>query len=149
MIRQIQYYTKQQEPVKDLAQECWYIIIEKLQHLELKISFDAWALTIAKRKSIDWIRNQQRKRQRDHDIKAESDVYQESATEALLDANENSNNIHFAIQQLRPTQKIVITMFYLDNLTLQEISEVLDIPVGTIKSRLYHARENLKKIIST
>jgi RNA polymerase sigma factor (sigma-70 family) len=53
------------------------------------------------------------------------------------------------IQQLSPTQRIVLEMFYLENMKLHEISKVLDVPAGTIKSRLFHARENLKKIMTS
>jgi len=55
MIRTIRYYTHSSEPADDLAQECWYHIIRQLGQVDLEISFDAWALAIAKRKAIDWI----------------------------------------------------------------------------------------------
>jgi len=35
-------------------------------------------------------------------------------------------------------------LYYLNNLGLQDIAEILDVPVGTVKSRLYYARENLR-----
>jgi RNA polymerase sigma-70 factor, ECF subfamily len=38
-----------------------------------------------------------------------------------------------------------VVHFYLNDLSLQEISEILDIPVGTVKSRLHYGREALKK----
>ena len=44
--RIIQYHTKARQPVEDIAQECWHDIIQKLDELELKISFNAWAFTI-------------------------------------------------------------------------------------------------------
>ena len=39
-------------------------------------------------------------------------------------------------------------MCYLDGMSLSEIATVLDIPVGTVKSRLYHAREKLKRVLT-
>lgn len=62
MVRTVVHFTRNYSAVDDIVQECWYSIIEKLGGLDLQISFDAWALTIAKRKAIDWIRKQQRMR---------------------------------------------------------------------------------------
>jgi RNA polymerase sigma-70 factor (ECF subfamily) len=42
-------------------------------------------------------------------------------------------------------QRLVVVLYYLNDLSIQEISEVLEIPAGTIKSRLYYARKQLKK----
>jgi RNA polymerase sigma-70 factor (ECF subfamily) len=39
----------------------------------------------------------------------------------------------------------VVVLYYINDLSIQEISEVLEIPAGTIKSRLYYARKQLKK----
>ncbi|MGF1670650.1 MAG: RNA polymerase sigma factor [Balneolaceae bacterium] len=44
---------------------------------------------------------------------------------------------------------MVLSMFYLENLSVKEIGSVLELSTGTVKSRLFHARENLKNIIST
>jgi RNA polymerase sigma factor (sigma-70 family) len=62
LIRIISYQIHDNGPAEDIAQECWYHIIKKLPELELKISFSAWAGCIARRKSVDWIREQQRTR---------------------------------------------------------------------------------------
>ncbi len=148
LVRTIYYYTRDKSPVDDLAQECWYVIIKKLAELKLKISFEAWALTIARRKAIDWIRTQQRSRKQAKVMKAEakSEVQSKKA-----DYKEDKlEKIRIGIQQLPPSQRIVLNMFYLENLSLSEISKVLDISKGTVKSRLFYAREELKnKIILT
>lgn len=142
----IYFTTKDQAAVDDLSQECWYIIIQKLEDLKLKISFEAWALTIARRKAIDWIRTQQRLRKKARLIKdeAKNDV-QSNKTDNKDDKLEK---VRIGIQQLPPSQKIVLTMFYLENLSLSDISNVLDISKGTVKSRLFYAREELKNNIN-
>lgn len=53
--------------------------------------------------------------------------------------------IRSAINSLPFNQRVVIVLFYLNNLSLQEIAGILDCPVGTVKSRLHYARENLRK----
>lgn len=51
------------------------------------------------------------------------------------------------LKLLPESQKIILELFYKENLSLSEISDILDISVGTVKSRLFTAREHLKKII--
>ncbi len=148
MIRFIHYQAGNGSPVEDLAQDCWFIIINKMHSLNLRISFEAWAFTIAKRKSIDWIREQQRIRDRNQELATETE-----STEAKESVTASSNTkkiemIRAGIEELPPTQKIVTRMFYLENLRLNEISDALNISSGTVKSRLFHERENLKKIIN-
>jgi RNA polymerase sigma factor (sigma-70 family) len=142
MIRTIYYHTSNRDAVEDISQDCWYDIIARLKELKLKISFNAWALTIVRRKCIDWIRDQQRERKQAQllNLEVEADAAEQKTGVRL-------EQIQIGIQQLLPTQRIVLTMFYLENLSLEEISDVLDISKGTVKSRLFYARENLKKIL--
>jgi RNA polymerase sigma-70 factor (ECF subfamily) len=42
-------------------------------------------------------------------------------------------------------QRVVIVLYYLNDLSLQDISEILDVPIGTVKSRLHYGRLALKK----
>jgi RNA polymerase sigma-70 factor (ECF subfamily) len=50
-----------------------------------------------------------------------------------------------AISLLSINQRIVIVLYYLNSLSVKEIASILDCPVGTVKSRLYHGRENLRR----
>ena len=147
LISMIYYYTNSRIPAEDLAQECWIDIIQKLPELNLKISFEAWAHTIAKRRCIDWIREQQRMRKRAQALKAETTKIEE--LDEGTDPVDEMETIRTGIMKLPATQRMVLRMFYLDNLSLLEISDVLDVPEGTVKSRLYHAREKLKSIIKS
>ena len=141
----IYYHTRNKESVQDISQDCWYVIITKLEEVKFQVGFEAWALNIARNKAIDWIRQQQKERNR----KTESD-------------QENSSNDHMVESELRDTrvaelrksmnllsdaQRIVLELFYAENLSINEISKVLHISTGTVKSRLYNAREYLKKTI--
>jgi RNA polymerase sigma-70 factor, ECF subfamily len=53
--------------------------------------------------------------------------------------------IQAAIEALPLNQRVVVVLFYLNNLSLQEIADILECPVGTVKSRLHYARENLRR----
>ena len=50
-----------------------------------------------------------------------------------------------AIDTLPFSQRVVIVLYYLNDLSLQEIGDILGVPVGTVKSRLHYGRENLRR----
>jgi RNA polymerase sigma-70 factor (ECF subfamily) len=101
---------------------------------------------IARRKAIDWIRGQQQSRKRTQTMRAETKAKSEmNQTEYETD---RQMQFDIAMQQLPATQKMVLNMFYQEHLSLKEISEVLNITEGTVKSRLFYAREKLKNIIN-
>jgi RNA polymerase sigma-70 factor, ECF subfamily len=58
--------------------------------------------------------------------------------------NDENQNVKQALAALPLQQRIVVVLYYLNDLSLQEISEVLDIPVGTVKSRLHYGREKMR-----
>jgi RNA polymerase sigma factor (sigma-70 family) len=59
--------------------------------------------------------------------------------------NESWRQIQQALSSLPLSHRGVVVLYYIDDLSIQEISEVLEIPVGTVKSRLHYSRQALKK----
>lgn len=62
-----------------------------------------------------------------------------------IEFQDDWDQVQKAVSKLPLPQRVVIVLFYLNDLSLQEIAEILDIPVGTVKSRLYYGRLSLKK----
>lgn len=67
----------------------------------------------------------------------------------IAEADEEWRGLKKAIATLSLQQRVVVVLYYINDLSLQEISEILDVPVGTIKSRLYYGRQALKKCLET
>ena len=63
----------------------------------------------------------------------------------IAEEDEEWEDIRKAISRLPLVQRMVVVLYYVKDLSLQEISEVLDVPVGTVKSRLYYGRRVLKQ----
>ena len=53
--------------------------------------------------------------------------------------------VYEAIDKLEFKQRVALVLFYLHDFSLTEVAEIMDCPVGTVKSRLYYARENLRR----
>jgi RNA polymerase sigma-70 factor (ECF subfamily) len=66
----------------------------------------------------------------------------------LVERHELQETVQKAIAELPLLHRTVVVLFYLENLSLKEIAEVLEIPEGTVKSRLHYARQSLKGLLS-
>jgi len=67
----------------------------------------------------------------------------------IAEKDEEWEDVRKAISRLSLGQRVVVVLYYINDLPLQEISEVLDMPVGTVKSRLYYGRKALKGHLET
>jgi RNA polymerase sigma factor (sigma-70 family) len=65
-------------------------------------------------------------------------------SEYQAELSELQTVIQQAIDALPPNQRLTVVLYYLNDLSLKEISYILDCPVGTVKSRLHYGREQLK-----
>ena len=144
MIARVYHTTKDSEASKDIVQEAWIMIVKKLKTLKDPGAFESWSLRIATRMGIDWIRSAQVDRSRESIRK----TVQEEFTEQNLTPNEESiAALKKAINKLSVELRMVIQLFYQENLSIVTISGLLDVPMGTVKSRLFRGREILKQIL--
>ena len=126
----------------DILQEALVSIVRQISKLSEPGAFRAWAYRIVKNKAADHIRKNQRQRQ-----------LQANATESSLlndDETDLSNPVELiraAMKRLNHQDRIILSLFYLDEMSIAEVSQVCGIPFGTVKSRLFKARENLRKIL--
>lgn len=58
--------------------------------------------------------------------------------------NDEWQQVQRAVSNLPLSQRVVVVLYYLNDLSLQEISDILDVPVGTVKSRLHYGRSTLR-----
>ncbi|WP_347175333.1 RNA polymerase sigma factor [Polaribacter uvawellassae] len=138
------WYVKDADVAKDIAQESWVIIFKKLDTLKNPKQFKSWSISIVNRKAIDWIRANKRESNKLNTF------YDEKDKNINIDKSEDNKTkllsiLKMEIDALPVNQKMIIKLFYTENYSLKQISEVLEISVGTAKSRLFHAREKLKK----
>lgn len=67
----------------------------------------------------------------------------------VAEIDEEWRDVQKAVAALSLQQRVVVVLYYVNDLSLQEISEILDVPVGTIKSRLFYGRQALKKYLES
>jgi len=127
-----------QQTAEDVTQEVWLAAVKGIHRLSDHRNIGSWLLSITHNKSMDWLKKYGGK-------KESLEIKEEPAAEVTSD--DPKINLRRAIKQLNPDQRNVLTLFYLEGYTIQEISEILSLSKGTIKSRLFYARESLKKVI--
>jgi len=138
------WYLSDLDASKDVVQDCWSIIINKINSLRDPNSFSSWAMRIVTRKSIDFLKQNKSKRE-----KLKQYQYTNSVETNIDVKNTEIKKLQQAIKSLSKDQQIVLRLFYTQEYSLLEISSILDISVGTVKSGLYHSRERLKTILKT
>lgn len=123
------------------AQDSWMAIVRGLHGLRDPARFAPWAFAIVERRCADRIRWLQRRR-----------VHVAEEAEAPEPAVEAGADDRIALRQafaaLPADQRMAAHLFFVEGLTLAEIAEAQAIPVGTAKSRLFHARRQLKAALS-
>lgn len=105
---------------------------EHLEQLKNPKKFKSWMLTIVKNEALKICRKR---------MELPGD---ESVEQMLPPSYDNHNELWDIVQTLKEEYRIVIVLFYYNDLSLREISEVLDISVGTVKSRLNRGKKLLK-----
>lgn len=68
-----------------------------------------------------------------------------NSTYEIVERHDEWDHLQQAVARLPFAQRVVVVLYYLNDLSLQEIAEILDVPVGTVKSRLHYGRLTLKK----
>ncbi|MFC1764526.1 RNA polymerase sigma factor [Planctomycetota bacterium] len=119
----------------DVTQQSWLAIIKGIRKLHDPAHFKAWAYRITTNKAVDWIKRDRRTKQ--IDMEAKQDPTSRVAHD--LDARE-------LLAQLDLKKRVVLNLYYFEQLNISEISHALRIPPGTVKSRLHNAKKELKQI---
>lgn len=137
-------YTKDWDLAKDVTQDTWHTIITKLFLLRDANSFGSWAMTIASRKALDLIKKDGKNRKIDEHYTLVND---EVETSPMSAKEERIGRILKMIPELPFDQQMVLKLFYLEEYSLKQISEITGVSMNTVKTRLFRAREKLKSII--
>jgi RNA polymerase sigma factor (sigma-70 family) len=144
----VRYATRVQgrpELALDIVQETWVAAIRGIKSLDDPSRFPAWIYSIAHRKCIDGIRLNQRQRRLTESMGHAADV--ESAGDQRRQDPGDQSDLATAISRLGQEQREVVHLFYGEDMSIDEVASVLSVPPGTVKSRLYHARESLKNYL--
>lgn len=121
------------ETARDIVQESWIAIARSLPGLRNDHAFLPWALRIVTRMAARDLGRKRRRR-----------VAQQGFAESLDEAPIDAPDLSAAIASLPARQRAALALFYLEEMSVAEVAVALDIPPGTVKTRLMHARNKLR-----
>ena len=130
------------ELARDVAQEAWVEILRGLAALDDAMAFPAWAMRIVTRRAAKAIGRRQRRR------RAIDDLAHEPAPSSPVNRGEHDAEfqlVRAAMTELPSEQRSALGLFYLEEMSVAEIAVALDVPPGTVKTRLMHARRKLRR----
>lgn len=123
----------------DAVQDAWLAIARDLRRLDDPARFAGWALAITTRRCVDEIRRRQRGR-----VLTEASVEAAALGPVVADDPDARLDLAAALARLAPDQRLLVSLFYGEDLSVETIADVLNVPPGTIKSRLHAIRQTLK-----
>ena len=139
---------------QDIVQETFIKVYTSIDSFNAQSSISTWIYRIAYNLSIDFLkkygkRNKMTKTLDDYDdiemLSIESTAF---IPEQMFESKEIVEDIHEALKQLPDEQRVPIELKDLNGLSYEEIQQIMNIPNGTLKSRLNRGRLTLRKILS-
>ncbi len=132
--------------VDDATQEVFLKAYRKIRGFRCQSSFSTWLTRIAVNYCISYLRNQRRLRFLPVGIFSHRDQRQSSAEPQMtVERAEKCAKVYQSISSLSPKQRAVIILRYFEDHSCEETASILNCSVGTVKSRLFHARKKLKE----
>ncbi len=125
-------------------QETWLGAFRNLRSLREDSRLAPWLYTIARRTAM----NQLRLRYATPDTLSEEPIADETAEASQDQLNlEHAELVHFGLSRLGVREREALTLSFLNDLSVGEIAALLEIPPGTVKSRLFKARRDLRRVL--
>lgn len=140
--------TRDNAVAEDIAQDCFLKLNQYAARIDTNLPLAPWLYRVTVNLSYTWISRRHKRR-----ISIETLVDRIISPpwqmpDRMAEHNETQRQVRTAIDELHINQRIVVVLHYMAGLSLEEIGIALDCPVGTVKSRLYYARENLRHRLS-
>lgn len=129
---------------EDLAQETFVRLFKYRKRYRPKAKFTTFLYVLARRVWIDHCRARDRQKTAYEKLTAEEETRQPSGTDALNDAKAQ---VTAALAGLTDEMRIVVVMSIYQGFKYREIAGILDVPLGTVKTRMFHALKKLKEVL--
>ncbi len=140
---------KNKEDAEEVAQDTFVKLYKRLPQFKGDSKFSTWLYKIAYYGSLDVLKKRKKNLETTSiDNFTGRDLRDEINEAAPWEANEQQVLIKRAIQQLNGEDGVVITLFYFEELSLEEIAKIMNLSANTVKVRLFRSRKRISEILS-
>lgn len=142
--RSLFYYLRRLAPTEadawDLLQDTWLKVLKAMRSIRDPRTFPAFLYATARNTAISKLRLRAMPQMNENSSDAAGDEW-------TFVAFDDADQVHHALDQLPLPQREALTLYFLEELSMDEIASVLDVPLGTVKSRLHYGKQAIRKII--
>lgn len=148
----VYHMTSNHEDANDLAQEAFIKAFQALPSFKGGSSFYTWVYRIAVNKTINFLKQRKNRTQislNDLDFNAEHDpdlvaLISEKTPRREVNLTELQEKLNDAMQKLSEPHRLVVTLHDVQGLSHEQIAEIMGCNIGTVRSRLFYARQQLQ-----
>ncbi len=152
----VYHMTANHEDAADLAQETFIKGFQALKSFKGDSSFYTWVYRIAVNKTINFLKQRKNKSHlslNDLDLNTENDpdlvaLVSDKTPRRDAGLNELQEKLNGAMLKLSPVHRLVVTLHDVQGLAHEEIANIMDCNIGTVRSRLFYARQQLQAYLS-
>jgi RNA polymerase sigma factor (sigma-70 family) len=125
----------------DLLQDTWLKVYRAIDSIRDARALPAFLYTTARNVAVSKLRIRQI-------VDASAETEEAPSPDCAFVAFDDAEQVHHALDRLPLLQREALTLYFLEDLSLEEIGRVTGVPVGTVKSRLHYGKQSIRKIIS-
>ena len=131
------------DDAEDVHQEVWLAVYRRVAQLGAPGAFVTWLFTVARHRAVDFLRRRRRERELLEGVAAE--LVAGDGSEGTDETEPEGFELAAAMARLPTLQREVLLLRYREDLSYEEIALVVGCAVGTVRSRLHHARRRLQE----
>jgi len=139
--------TGDSDAAADLLQDVFLRLFRFAYHIDVQRPLEPWLYRMTTNLSYTWVKRSRRWLHPLEDLVDRLASFGRPTPHEVVEQNDEWETVQRAITRLPLAQRVVVVLYYLNDLSLQEIAEITEVPVGTVKSRLHYGRLALKKIL--
>ena len=136
----IRMLVSREDDAYDILQEVWLTVFKKIRKLREPKAFRTWIYRIAHDLAVSLVRKEVH-REEIHECYGQEALARND--EPFLEVDDMIH-IHQALNKLNPFQREVLTLYFMEGMSYEEISQVVSCNLGTVKSRMHYAKEELR-----
>lgn len=133
------------EAAADLLQDVFLRLYRFVESIDPQRPLEPWLYRMTANLSYTWVKRRSRWFRPFEEFADWLAGKSENSPHELAEKHDEAERVRRAVLSLPLPQRVVVVLYYLNDLSLQEIAETLDVPVGTVKSRLHYGRQELKR----
>ncbi len=139
----IRRIVENENDVWDILQETWLAVFQNIRKLQDPLNFSAWLYQISHNKAVNLLRKENRYTQMTTEQTANH--YENNTTISVV--KEQAELVHKLLGKLKLAHREIITLYFLEGFSINEMARITGVSEGTVKSRLYYAKHKLHELL--